>query len=155
MGVFMLHPQTDEKETDLGRQSVSRTRFRRSSISWVGPPPPSPNPNRTALWLARPLSLLFFTVLISCIDSKEVEMSRPFTRGSSQVKRHMMKNLRLPLYPSSHRSFLEENEWVPVSHQYLPKRTCYAGGKRNHVILNITNEGFHMYRRRRHIPEMC
>lgn len=52
--------------TNLGSPSVSWRRCSLSSISWVGPPPPSPWPNNTALWLALPLSLLFFTVFTSC-----------------------------------------------------------------------------------------
>lgn len=57
---------THGEGTDLGRPSESCTRCKRSSMTWVGPPPPSPKPNSTALWFARPLSLLFLMVLISC-----------------------------------------------------------------------------------------
>lgn len=127
MGVLCY---THEKETDLGRQSVSLTRCRRSSISCVGPPPPSPKPNNNALWFARPLSLLFFTVFINCIETKEAVMRWAFTRDISKMLCHIMSYLRLPLYPSSHRSYLEENEWELLSRQYPPKRMCCAIGKR-------------------------
>lgn len=46
----------------LGSPSVLCSRFRRSSMVWVGPPPPSPKPKRKALWLVRPLSRLLTTV---------------------------------------------------------------------------------------------
>lgn len=47
---------------DLGSPSVSRSRFKRSTMVWVGPPPPSPKPKRKALWLVRPLSRFLVTV---------------------------------------------------------------------------------------------
>lgn len=48
--------------SNLGSPSVLCSRFKRSTIVWVGPPPPSPKPKRKALWLVRPLSLFLTTV---------------------------------------------------------------------------------------------
>lgn len=64
--LFLFFTWTHGAGSDLGRPSESCTRCKRSSMTWVGPPPPSPKPNSTALWFARPLSLLFLRVLISC-----------------------------------------------------------------------------------------
>lgn len=52
---------------DLGSPSVSRSRFKRSTMVWVGPPPPSPKPKRKALWLVRPLSRFLVTVFSTWI----------------------------------------------------------------------------------------
>lgn len=51
-----------ESRPDLGSPSVLHSRFKRSTMVWVGPPPPSPKPKRKALWLVRPLSRFLATV---------------------------------------------------------------------------------------------
>lgn len=122
-----LVPVMDETRTDLGSPSVSRTRRSLSIICCVGPPPPSPKPNRAALWLALPLSLLFFTVLTSCGPKRTQHIKKLFTLPHPPPDSTLgVRNSHLQLSLSFRRNFQVGSELKPWNHRYLPRKMCCA-----------------------------
>lgn len=116
-----------ETVTNFGSPSVFLIRCSLSSISCVGPPPPSPKPNNTALWLALPLSLLFFTVFTSC--GKREKPNGIFQGLKILFNIVMSTNSRLQFCRSLRRYFLAGSELKSLSRRDLPTKMCCALGK--------------------------